>query len=132
MIVLVVLSASSTPILSILLGIIGWLLFILRKRMRDILILILMGIVGLDIVMKAPVYHLIARIDLTGGSTGWHRFNLINQAVINWKDWFLVGIVNIDYWGVFNNDVNKSIYPRGYQRGRAFTVSIPRSYGIRF
>ena len=123
MIVLVVLSASSTPILSILLGIIGWLLFILRKRMRDILILILMGIVGLDIVMKAPVYHLIARIDLTGGSTGWHRFNLINQAVINWKDWFLVGIVNIDYWGVFNNDVTNQYILEGI-RGGGLSLSL--------
>jgi hypothetical protein len=25
-------------------------------------------------VMQAPVWHLISRIDLIGGSTGWHRY----------------------------------------------------------
>ena len=103
--VLVVLTASSTPLLSIFLGCCWWFLYLLRKRMFEIIVIMVVGIIALDFIMEAPVYHLIARIDLTGGSTGWHRFNLINQAVINWKDWFLFGLSNIDYWGVFNNDV---------------------------
>ncbi len=102
---IVILSASSTPILSTFFCFFGIFLFRFRKYMRVFLLLAVLGIIGLSLVMKAPVYHLIARIDLTGGSTGWHRFNLINQAVINWKSWFLFGVNNIDSWGVFNNDV---------------------------
>jgi hypothetical protein len=50
-----------------------------------------MLIIALDIVMKDPVYFLLARIDLTGGSTGWHRAALIQAAIQHLGGWWLGG-----------------------------------------
>jgi hypothetical protein len=34
---------------------------------------------------------LLARIDITGGSTGWHRAALIRAAIENFGDWWIIG-----------------------------------------
>jgi hypothetical protein len=41
--------------------------------------------------MKDPVYFLLARIDLTGGSTGWHRAALIQASIQHLSEWWLGG-----------------------------------------
>ena len=41
--------------------------------------------------MKAPVWYLMARIDLVGGSTGWHRAYLIDQALMHLSEWWIAG-----------------------------------------
>jgi hypothetical protein len=50
-------------------------------------------------VMKAPVWHLIARIDITGGSSSWHRFMLVDQCIRHFSDWWLVGVKDTSAWG---------------------------------
>jgi len=57
-------------------------------------------LVSLQMVMTMPVWHLLARIDLVGGSTGWHRYNLINQCVERWPEWFLLGTKDTGHWGI--------------------------------
>jgi hypothetical protein len=42
-------------------------------------------------VMKAPAYYLISRIDLTGGSSGYHRAALIEAAIGHFKEWWFAG-----------------------------------------
>jgi hypothetical protein len=37
--------------------------------------------IGLHVIMKAPVWHLISRIRLVSGSTGYHRYRLIDSAI---------------------------------------------------
>jgi cbb3-type cytochrome oxidase subunit 3 len=49
--------------------------------------------------MKAPVWHLISRIDLTGGSSSYHRFQLVNQCILHFRDWWLIGTKNYPNWG---------------------------------
>jgi hypothetical protein len=46
--------------------------------------------------MKAPVWALIARIDIVGGSTGWHRFKILDNFIHHFWDWWLLGSNN--YW----------------------------------
>ncbi len=41
--------------------------------------------------MKAPVYYLMARVDLTGSSTGWHRAYLIESAINHLGEWWFAG-----------------------------------------
>jgi hypothetical protein len=48
-------------------------------------------VVVLNFIMKDPVYYLLARIDITGGSTGWHRAALIESAIKHSGDWWLGG-----------------------------------------
>lgn len=68
--------------------------------LRDKLHVVRRGLVGtlvtLHLCMKSPVWALIARIDLVGGSTGWHRFKIIDNFVRHFWDWWLLGSNN--YW----------------------------------
>ena len=50
--------------------------------------------------MKAPVWFVIARADVFGGSTGWHRAALIDAAVKHFGDWWLVGIKDTGVWSL--------------------------------
>jgi hypothetical protein len=49
--------------------------------------------------MKAPVWALIARINLTGGSSGYHRYQLIDQAIRRFSEWWLFGTKYQSTWG---------------------------------
>ena len=55
-------------------------------------------LVALHIVMKAPVWFLIARIgDLIGGG-GWHRAALIDAAIRHFNEWWLMGTTYTANW----------------------------------
>jgi hypothetical protein len=48
--------------------------------------------------MKAPAYYLLARIDITGSSTSWHRAELINAALQHFSEWALIGTDYTRHW----------------------------------
>ena len=48
--------------------------------------------------MKAPVYYIIARINLVGGSTGWHRSALIESAFNHLQEWWFAGTDYTRHW----------------------------------
>jgi len=50
-------------------------------------------------VMKAPVWFLIARVDLTGSSSSYHRAELIDQCVNHFSSWWLIGTKDAATWG---------------------------------
>ena len=50
-----------------------------------------LAILALALVMNAPIYFILDRIDLTGNSTGWHRAALIQGAISHVDDWWLGG-----------------------------------------
>jgi hypothetical protein len=94
-------SASSTPIMAYVFGLLGFSLWRYRGYMR----IVRWGIAGLlvmlHLVMKAPVWALIQRVDLVGGSSGFHRFYLVDQTIRHFWDWCLFGVKSTDNWGPF-------------------------------
>lgn len=48
--------------------------------------------------MESHVWYLIARIDLTGSSTGYHRAQLITSAIEHLNEWWLVGTTYTRHW----------------------------------
>jgi len=95
---MVITSASSGPIMSVLFGATGLLCWRLRNRMRLLRWLAVLAYVVLDLGMKAPAYYLLARIDLTGSSTSWHRAELIDTALRHFSEWWLVGTDVTRHW----------------------------------
>jgi hypothetical protein len=91
--------ASSTPLFAYLAALIGLAMWPLRNRMR----LTRWGVVGLlvslHMVMKAPVWMLIARVDLIAGNSGYHRAELIDQCIRHFSDWWLVGTNLVSTFG---------------------------------
>jgi hypothetical protein len=55
--------------------------------------------VGLHLVMKAPVWHLISRIDVAGGSSSYHRYQLVDACIRHFSDWWLIGVKSTAEWG---------------------------------
>lgn len=90
---------SSTPLLAFCAGPLALCFWPLRRRMRSIRWLLVLLIVSLHLVMKAPVWMLIARVDLTGSSSGYHRAQLVDQFIRHFSDWWLVGTKDAANWG---------------------------------
>jgi hypothetical protein len=91
-------STSSGPILSLAAGIGAMFLWPYRRSMRLIRWCAVCGYVALDIVMNDPAYFLMARIDLTGGSTGYFRAQLIQSSLRHASEWWLVGTDYTRHW----------------------------------
>jgi hypothetical protein len=123
--VIVVCCASSTPILGIFMAIVGWAMFFLRNSMRIVRWTVLALLILLHFAMEAPVWHLFARISAVGGSTGWHRFNLINQAIIHFDKWWLIGCGGVEArnWGIWAGDITNHYLLEGF-RGGFLTLSL--------
>lgn len=92
-------ASSSTALFGFLGGIVGLCFWPLRRRMRIIRWGIVGALVSLHLYMRSPVWHLISDIDLTGSSSSYHRYQLINQCVLHFWDWVLVGTKNYESWG---------------------------------
>lgn len=84
-------SASSGPLAAMIVSL-GLLSF---WRWRHILglakICIGLMLIFLNFSMSRPIWFLIARIDIVGGSTGWHRSMLIDSAMNRLGEWWLAG-----------------------------------------
>jgi hypothetical protein len=96
--IITIASASSGPIITYALGILGLAMWPFRKNMRVIRWGILLGLIGLHLYMKAPVWYLISRISNLLGGTGWHRSQLITEAIRHFNEWWFVGTKYTAHW----------------------------------
>lgn len=94
-----VMSNSSTPMLGYIAGILALGLWPLRRWMRAMRWGLVSTVVLLHLVMKAPVWHLISRIDLAGGSSSYHRYQLVDACIRHFSDWWLIGVKSTADWG---------------------------------
>lgn len=92
-------SNSSTPVLAYAAGVLVLCLWPARRWTAVIRWGSVLALVCLHLVMKNPVWHLIARIDVTGGSSGWQRYALIDQCIHHFGDWWLLGVKDTSAWG---------------------------------
>jgi len=90
--------ASSGPIVSAMAGIVALFAWRYRQHMRFFAWCAVLGYIALDIVMKAPAYYLMGRIDLVGGSGGWHRAAVIESAFAHINEWWLGGTDYTRHW----------------------------------
>lgn len=121
---IVITSGSSGPVISYAAAILGLAMWGLRKHMRMIRWGVALGLIGLHLVMKAPVWFLIARIDIFAASTGYHRALLIDKAVANFGGWWLIGTKSVAQWSEFlanpatpNGDITNAYIMQGVDGG---------------
>ncbi|MHC4966062.1 MAG: hypothetical protein ACYTGE_14265 [Planctomycetota bacterium] len=95
---IVIACASATPIGGVLFGIVAAAIFPFRRHMRWVRWSALAGLVALQLVMVNPVWHLLARVPLVAGSTGWYRYKLIDEFIRHTGDWLLVGTRSYTSW----------------------------------
>jgi len=97
--IMVYTSQSSTPLLAFGASFLALSLWFVRDKMRAVRWGLVLSILVLAAVMKAPVWYAIAHIDLTGGSSGYHRAFLVDQFIRHFWDWWLIGVRDTASWG---------------------------------
>ena len=127
-------TASSTPVVGVIFGVLGLSMFKYRYKMRLIKQVFLLLLFSLHMVMKGPVWSLIARIDLSGGSTGEHRYRLIEKSIEHFGEWWKVGIRTTGQWGWGLDDMTNQYLLEGVRSGFLgmvlFILFFTRVYGI--
>ncbi len=119
---IVVASGSSTPIMTLMQ--IGLLLFCFRyRRYSAVAFWCMVGaLFSLHFVMNHSVWHLICRINVFSGSTGWHRYYLIDQAIKHLGEWAVLGTRNTEHWGTGLGDVTNQYILEGVRGGLATLI----------
>jgi len=108
---------TSTSALTAVAALVGIAFWPLRTRMRLVRRMLFGAVIGLDLVMKAPVWYLIARIDLTGASSSYQRAFLVDQFVKHFSSWWLIGTQANANWGWGMWDVQNTYVETGQSGG---------------
>jgi hypothetical protein len=119
----VILSASSTPYMAVAAIVFFGALWKYRRYGGLIALGLSSMIFALHVVMNKPVWHLICRINIFSGSTGWHRFILFDRFVKNIGEWFFMGCHGVEHWGIYKGDITNQYVLEGV-RGGAITLII--------
>jgi hypothetical protein len=116
-VVMAIACASSTPIMTTGAALLALFLWPLRQNMRIIRRVAAGAIVALHLIMKAPVWFLLARLGGTLGGSGYHRAELIDNFVHHFSEWWLVGTQNNANWGYDMWDVDNAYVAAGIGGG---------------
>ena len=126
-------SMASTGVMAYLAGILALCLWPIRKHMRPLRWGIVVIVLALALVMKAPVWFIIARVDFIGGH-GWDRAALIDAAVRHFSDWWLLGTKTNASWGEDTWDAcNQFVYEAtsgGLATVVVFVAILSRAFGM--
>lgn len=91
-------SASSGPVMTLIFGCGALIMWRFKEHFGKFRCAAIIIYLVLMVVMKDPPYFLIARIDISGGSTGWHRAFLIQQTFNHLSEWCLFGTDVTRHW----------------------------------
>jgi len=114
---LAILSSSSGPMIAAGAGLVGLLMWPLHGQMRLIRRVTVLCLVGLHIVMEAPVWALIQRVKVYSASSGYHRFFLVDQFINRFSEWWLIGTASYSQWFRFSSDVSNRFVRSGVDGG---------------
>ena len=104
-------SSSATPVSAYGAGILALCFWPIRNQMKWVRRGIVAMVVGLHLVMKAPVWGLIGRVSIVGGNSGYHREMLVDGFIRHFFDWCLIGVRSTYNWGHFTFDqANQYVY----------------------
>lgn len=123
---------SSTPLLAYAGGLLALCMWPLRRHMRLFRWSLVLSLIVIHLSMKAPVWALIARVDLTGSSSSFHRYMLIDNLIRHFDSWWLLGVRDYNSWGWDMWDLCDQYVAYGIAGGLAtivaFILIISRGY----
>jgi hypothetical protein len=117
--IMVICASSSTPFLAYAAGIGAVCFWPFRKQMRLFRWGIVIALVGMQLIMKAPVWFVIGHISLFGSSSSDHRAYLIDVFIRHFSDWWLVGTNSAGNWGWDMWDTSNQYVAEGESGGLA-------------
>ena len=114
---MVLMSNSSTPVLAYVAGVGALCLWPIRHSMRAVRWAIVLTLVLLAMVMKAPVWFIVAHVNVIGGSGGYDRAYLIDVFIRHFKDWWMFGTNQTADWGFDMWDLSNQFVAEGETGG---------------
>lgn len=84
-------SSSSGPLAALLVSVVALAGWRFRGHLRFIQRMTLALLIVMHLTSSRGVWYLMARMDLVGGSTGYHRARLIDSAIEDLAKWWLAG-----------------------------------------
>jgi len=117
--IMAICASSSTPFLAYAAGVGAVCLWPFRKQMRLFRWGIVLLLVAMQVVMKAPVWFVIGHISLFGSSSSDHRAYLIDVFVRHFSDWWLMGTNSAGSWGWDMWDTSNQYVAEGESGGLA-------------
>lgn len=100
---MVLASASSGPLMSLIFGILALYMWRFRSVTRLAMPVLVVAYILLSLAMSRPPYYILNYIDLTGGSTGWHRAYLIESFLAHFQEWLAFGTDRTKHWMPYAN-----------------------------
>ena len=91
-------SASSGPVMSAMAGLFAVCMWRFRHLTKLARIAAVVGYFALALVTGEPGYYVMKRIDISGGSTGYHRARLIESSIEHLGEWWLFGTDYTRHW----------------------------------
>lgn len=101
-----------------------------RKHwVKPLLIFFVISCIGIGIISNRPFYHPIAQYMNPIGGTWWHRCKLIDCAIADFGEWFLLGYGGRDpgwgqYLGSGHTDVTNQFILNGVQYGMLGVIAL--------
>ena len=131
---IVMCSVAGTPATTFLASIGALSLWPIRKRMIELRWGLVVTLLCLALVMKAPVWFVIAHVDFVGGAHAWDRAALIDQFVRHFSDWWLLGTAGSASWGADTWDACNQFVAEGTEGGLVslilFILILSRGFGM--
>jgi hypothetical protein len=124
--------SSSTPVVATVFLAAGFGGYFLWPYMRSVWVSAILLAIVLNFLMKHGVWHLIARIDLVGGSTGYHRYLLIDAAINYFDEWALMGTTSTMHWGNGLFDITNQYILEGVRGGFIASLALFGSMVLAF
>jgi hypothetical protein len=108
--IIVFASSSSGPLLAYFVGMVALICWPFRFNMRAIRWGIVLSLLLLHAVMKAPVWFLMDRMSgMLGMGSGWYRSALIDAAIRHFNEWWLIGTTYTAHWMPFALAINPNM-----------------------
>ena len=117
--VIVVACSSSTPLIGLFSGVGLAALYSLRSTAPSALVGLTLALTVIHFVRDAPVWQLIAKAGVVGGSTATYRYRLLDAFIRNWSEWLLVGTKGTAHWGYYLFDLTNQYVVEGVRGGIA-------------
>lgn len=104
-------SNSGGPTTCVAAALLGWMLWPIRRDMRLVRRGLVCILVLLAVVMKAPIWYLLAKISSVSGGDGFHRAVLLDMAFQNLDKWWLAGMRVLDTanWLPYTNSTTGAV-----------------------
>jgi len=125
-------SMSSTPVLALGAGLFALFLWPARRYLVWMRWGAVAALIVLHLVMKAPVWALIGRIDLTGSSSSYHRYQLVDQAIRRVGEWWVFGTRDTSSWGWDMWDTINSYVAAGTDGGLLTLILFVAIFAVAF